>query len=128
MSLKKQVEKVIEITFKDLLDGRYKLIEEGRFDNKIEYKGSVLEIWIANGADCCKISSSGTGLNFPEFNNEMKKVVYKTATTKTDYLFKKKLTSAKKEQSDCYKQYKDSIEKVKKIKASLEAFKNEQDK
>lgn len=123
MEIKNSVNKIVESTIKDLVDGKYQLAEKGEHSSKLEYGKNEIDIWIANGVDYCKIYSSVNGLVFPEFDAETKEIVYNIATTETDYFIKKKIKTARKNHRESYLTYKENIVKLKSLKQELLDFK-----
>lgn len=122
MNIEKKVKSIVDLTTNDLVNGKYKLVEIGQHTSRLEYGTNAIDVWIANGTDCCRIYSKVNGLEFPEFDDETKKVVYKLATTKTDYMIKKVLRKARKTHRDSYLKYKENIGLVKKLEVELKSF------
>lgn len=123
MDIKKQVNRVIDSVIIDLKSGKYKLIEIGQFNSKLKYKDNVLEVWVANEEYGCRISSQINGLNFPEFDPETKKLVYKLATTKTLDLLRLELKEAKAKKSELFLEHKESVIAIKKIREEMAKIK-----
>lgn len=78
----------------DLVTGKYKLLEIGAHTSKLVYGKNTLEIWIANGVSYCKIHSKVKGFEFPEFDADVKALVFNLATTRTKYMTKARLKKA----------------------------------
>lgn len=124
MNIEKSIQKIVNATIKDIMDGKYKLIEIGTHNSIIEYKGNSLNVWIANEANYCTIKSNVSGMKFPEeLPSSVKEYLYNMATTPNAYMVKAKLKQARKEQKESYKTYKGNVLKVKGIKEELIKFK-----
>ena len=117
MSIEKKVNKIVASTIKDLLNGKYKLVEIGDHTSILQYGSNELEVWVANGSSHCKIYSTVNGLEFPEFEEDVRKQVFKLASTKTPYMTLVKLKKARKAHKESYLKYKESVELVKTLKA-----------
>lgn len=122
MNIEKTMDKIINTTIKDLIDGKYKLIEIGAFESILKYRGNELKVWIANGESYCKINAL-SGLKFPEFDDETKAKIFKMATAKTPYMIKESLKRARKVQRESYLKYKENVSKVKILREELKSFK-----
>lgn len=124
MNIETKLSKIIENTISDIKNNKYRLIEIGQFDSKIQYKDNVLEVWVANEEYGCKISSRIKGLEFPELDDETRKMLYKLATTKTPHLIKVKLKEARRAHRELYLKYKESVMQIELLKAELRNFDN----
>jgi hypothetical protein len=104
MSVKKSVEELIEQVTQSLITGEFVVTRIDDYTTKLEKDGESLEIWTASNWNGCKVYGNFAGLTFPEFKtDEVKKIVFKIATTKTLYMLKIKLeeaTTKAKEASD----------------------------
>jgi len=123
MSINKKVKTIIDSTVKDLIDGKYQLIEKGQYTNKVKYKDSVLDIWISNGEYSCSIYGSYEGLKFPDFDDETKKIVYALATTESEYHIKSELKRLRRLKKECYGAYKDKTASIEELKEKLKTYK-----
>lgn len=120
MDIKKAIDKIKSKVLEELLAGRYKLIEKGEYTSKLEYGKSTLEIWTANGKSSCKIYGEPEGLKFEDnLTDEQKSIVWKIATTKTDYMIKRKLREANKAKKKAFETYKEKRTEVQLLKDQL---------
>jgi hypothetical protein len=124
MSLETQIKQLVATTTRQLVAGKYQLVTVKEHTSTLEYKGSTLEIWTANGASYCKVYGKVQGLEFPEFTDkDVKAIVFKIATTITPYTLRKQLSAANKDKIEKYYAYTKSVQVVKDIKVNLKALK-----
>lgn len=123
MGIKLKLKGIIEKTLNNIRNGKFKLVEIGRFESKIQYRGDILDVWTANGVESCKISNYGD-LTFPPLSDEDKKIVFELATTQTESYLKHKLKEARKNKKGQYAIYKDCSTIVENLKLKLNELKN----
>ena len=114
-----RLDKVFKSTVKDLIDGKYKLVNIGSHSSKLEYRGDVVDVWIANEDWGCNIHSTIVGMKFPELSDEEKGIIFKLATTETPYMIKRELKEANSNKKQAYLKYKEEIKKVKELRLKL---------
>jgi hypothetical protein len=116
MSVKKSVEELIEQVTQSLIAGEFVVTRIDDYTTKLEKDGETLEIWTASNWDGCKVYRAFAGLSFPDFKtDEIKKQVFKIATTKTLYMLKLKLeeaTANAKEASDRYNRLEEVVANI----------------
>jgi len=121
MKIQEKLDELIKNVVDELISGEYVLVEINEYTSRFKKEEEEeIEVWTCNGEDGCKIYGSPNGLNFPPFKTiEIKKEIYKIATTPTMLVLTLRLEKATKNKDESLIKYKTQQEEVEKIHAEI---------